>query len=273
MNKSTAKHKAQKSQPVGHRGSGGVKAGIPEPKHVREWVSAAEKNYHRCENYWKSVAPFAEKRVRGVQWHIVSFAWYRLQQAHADLKSAVEKLRDVGCQQPAAELPTLPPKPEYARIPEISPGELTATALLLATATLNKQERTPEKIAEKCFPAAHGLLIEAADFLEDRKVQPVKEFIRADGVPFKAITDSNDKNSEALKLLPGITTEEGLVKLIRRFYDSHGARIPDGLGKEKVLPDLTGAKYIARKSLPPSVLAEIRAWNHAEKSARGNRNG
>ncbi len=161
-----------------------------------------------------------------------------------------------------------------ANIPQISEFELTQTAILLAT---TRQQQSPEEL----FPQAWDLLSEAKKYL---KVRALKEW--SDELSSDEIIESNSKtNPLGKKLLPGITTKEGLIKLIRRFYTAHGRkltddeqtswksffRVPVGQGEFKVMPDPKGQEFIDGKFLPAKELKRIRIWRDKQRTEKSKK--
>jgi hypothetical protein len=157
------------------------------------------------------------------------------------------------------EIPSLPKK---ATIPEITGFDLARIAVALAKTA--KPKRPPTEL----FGEARELLIQAATYLSSLDVARWSNFTEVSGIPFAEILKSSEKQiPDAQKLLPGITTEDGLTKLIRRYYEAHGDQMPDG----QVIPDHTGDAFIEGKYLPPHVIIRIRLWRDKERQTRPKR--
>ena len=149
-----------------------------------------------------------------------------------------------------------------------SPFELAQIAVSLAS---KKRSNSPgDFLAE-----ARELLQESASYLHKQNAKTVTDFMQLSGISFEKILASNDKNNPAeKKLLPGIMTEEGLVRLIKRYYAQRGIRFTEPEQKAikaktgQTLTDIqdqTGEEFIRGKYLPPAILFRIREWQHAQR--------
>jgi hypothetical protein len=150
-----------------------------------------------------------------------------------------------------------------------SPFELAQIAVLLAS---KKSSASPCDF----FPETRELLRQSASFLNKQNAKMLTDFMQVSGVSFADILESNNKNNPAeKKLLPRITTEEGLVKLIRRYYAQRGIRLSEGTQnaiKAKtgqtltVIQDQTGEDFISGKYLPSAILIQIQEWREAQQA-------
>jgi hypothetical protein len=151
-----------------------------------------------------------------------------------------------------------------------SPFELAQIAISLAS---NKSSTSPCDF----FPEAREVLRRSASYLHEQNAKTLKDFMHLSGISFESILASNEKNSPTQKkLLPGITTKEGLTKLIRRYYKSRAVRltkqqqraIKANTGQKLTeIQDQTGECFISGEYLPPAILSRIREWRSAQRVA------
>jgi hypothetical protein len=198
---------------------------------------------------WRKIERVVKGRyLHGAEFQTAADAW-------KELCSVISRVKGEEIQIPDA------PKP--AIIPEITPAALAQTALALSV------EKTSESVGKK-FEDARELLIQAASYLHYCAARPMTDWAELTGISFAEIIASNEKgNSDDKKLLPGITTEEGLINLIRRYFAERHLNLTPK--EQKAVEKATGHRlsrienqagegFIKGRYLPRQVLADIRQW-------------
>lgn len=252
----------------------------PTPAEAAELFPVCE--YREVLAYWRDIA----RKIEGRSLHYWEWAIAR----HAYLRLVL--LRPMILDLLHENLPPSPPSPIPLKIPEITPFQLAQIAVALAASYQTTD-------IPSCFPFAIEVLGQAAAYLEKGELLFSPGFSphihNMEKVSFKEIIASNDKNSKTLKLLPGITTEEGLKKFIRRYQEAHlfdrnlggvitkktdewteiAARMAEVCDKANARAAKAADEWIAEKAIPINRLLCMRFWkwqkkHYAAKSAQNH---